>query len=202
MSSSVLKVTVKPWRRFYITYTPILIKFILRYVSDTSVAEDILHDGFIIIFSHLKSLKKPEKLEQWMKTIMKNLALAHTSQSDFHIALDDSIINNISDYSTQPYVEHEISYEELNKIIDSLPIGYKNVFRLAVLEHKSHIEIGKLLGISPNSSSSQLHRAKALLRRLITKRNMLIIGCALIPITITVLYIPSKKKTGHRLYSR
>ena len=178
----------------YITYTPILIKFILRYVSDTSVAEDILHDGFIIIFSHLKSLKKPEKLEQWMKTIMKNLALAHTSQSDFHIALDDSIINNISDYSTQPYVEHEISYEELNKIIDSLPIGYKNVFRLAVLEHKSHIEIGKLLGISPNSSSSQLHRAKALLRRLITKRNMLIIGFALIPITITVLYIPSKKR--------
>lgn len=178
----------------YVTYSPTLIKIILRYVSDISVAEDILHDGFIIIFSHLKSLKKPEKLEHWMKTIMKNLALAHVSQTDSHIALDDSIINNIPDNPAPADVEHEISYEELNRIIDSLPIGYKKVFRLAVLEHKSHIEIGNLLGISPNSSSSQLHRAKALLRRLITKRNMLAIGFALIPITITVLYTPSKKR--------
>lgn len=178
----------------YVTYSPMLIKIILRYVSDTSAAEDILHDGFIIIFSHLKSLKKPEKLEHWMKTIMKNLALAHVSQADSCIALEDSSINNISDCPNPADVQHEISYEELNSIIESLPIGYKKVFKLAVLEHKSHIEIGKLLGISPKSSSSQLHRAKALLRRIIAKRNMLAIGFALIPITITVLYTPSKKR--------
>lgn len=80
----------KAMETLYITYTPILIKFILRYVSDTSVAEDILHDGFIIIFSHLKSLKKPEKLEQWMKTIMKNLALAHTSQTSTSLLMTQS----------------------------------------------------------------------------------------------------------------
>lgn len=57
----------------------------------------------------------------------------------------------------------------LESLIKKLPEGYQKVFRLAVLENKSHKEIAKLLGIAPNSSSSQLFHAKLMMRRLIVE---------------------------------
>lgn len=65
--------------------------------------------------------------------------------------------------------EHELSWDELDQLINLLPKGYGKVFRLAVLDGLSHKEIGVLLGIAPHSSSSQLAHAKALLRRMIAK---------------------------------
>lgn len=61
----------------------------------------------------------------------------------------------------------ELSWEELDNIIDKLPEGYGTVFRLAVLDGLSHKEIAEQLGIAPHSSSSQLSRAKAMLRQFI-----------------------------------
>ena len=49
--------------------------------------------------------------------------------------------------------------------IDSLPEGYKKIFNLSVLDGLSHQEIGALLDIAPHSSSSQLARAKSMLRK-------------------------------------
>ncbi len=54
-------------------------------------------------------------------------------------------------------------------LIDRLPDGYRQVFRLSMLEKLSHKEIGLILGIAPHSSSSQLLRAKVLLRKYITE---------------------------------
>jgi RNA polymerase sigma-70 factor (ECF subfamily) len=54
-------------------------------------------------------------------------------------------------------------------LVDKLPDGYRTVFRLAVLEGKSHQEIAEMLGISPKSSASQLARAKEKLRVLIVE---------------------------------
>lgn len=50
-------------------------------------------------------------------------------------------------------------------MVEKLPEGYSKIFKLAVLEGLSHKEIGKLLNIAPHSSSSQLFRAKVLLKR-------------------------------------
>ena len=55
------------------------------------------------------------------------------------------------------------------KMIESLPEGYRKIFKLAVLEGLSHKEIGVLLNIAPHSSSSQLSRAKKLLRKLLSE---------------------------------
>ena len=77
-----------------------------------------------------------------------------------------AIADNAKDMAHE---EHVLTLEELNAIIDKLPDGYGKVFRLAVLDGFSHKEIGALLGIAPHSSSSQLTRAKAMLRRMIVQ---------------------------------
>jgi RNA polymerase sigma-70 factor (ECF subfamily) len=67
-----------------------------------------------------------------------------------------------------PDVTH-VPPEVINRIIASLPTGYRIVFNQFVFEHKSHKEIAQLLGIKEDSSASQLLRAKRLLAKMINQ---------------------------------
>lgn len=151
--------------RLYHAYSGRMLKLIERYVNEPSAAEDILHDGFLVIFSHISELRTPEKLEYWMGTIMKNLAIQYLSRIEVATVLED-----MDEPADSPDMNDILSYNELEVIINKLPEGYRKIFKLAVLENKSHKEIGKLLGIAPHSSSSQLARAKAMMRKLISER--------------------------------
>ena len=55
--------------------------------------------------------------------------------------------------------------EELLTLIDSLPNGYKEVFNLYIIEGMKHHEIAELLGISENTSKSQLMKARLALQK-------------------------------------
>lgn len=139
------------------------------YIHNDDVEQDVLHDGFLIAFASISSLKNGAKIEAWLTSIMKNLSLQYLKNESNHISVpmsDTAIADNVR--GTVDEVP-ELTWEELDKIIDKLPEGYGKVFRLAVLDGLSHKEIGALLGIAPHSSSSQLTHAKAMLRRMITQ---------------------------------
>jgi RNA polymerase sigma factor (sigma-70 family) len=147
--------------QLYTTYRRKMMKVIRQYVADYDMAQDVLHDGFLIILSQIQNLRNPETLEYWMASIMKNLSLHCLSQIQF-----DDILKE-PEYEDDEIEESDLSYEELLALIEQLPNGYRTVFRLAVLEGKSHQEIADMLGITPHSSASQLARAKEKLRQLI-----------------------------------
>lgn len=138
------------------------------YIHDNGLVQDILHDGFIVAFTSIRNLKDATKIKSWLTTIMKNLALQYLKEESTLLSIslsdDSAAINTEEDNS----IHSELTWEELNRIIDKLPEGYGKVFRLAVFDGLSHREIGELLGIAPHSSSSQLTHAKAMLRRMIT----------------------------------
>lgn len=50
-------------------YSEKMLKVCLRYIPDPTIAQDLLHDGFVIIFTSIHSLRNPEKLEYWMKRL-------------------------------------------------------------------------------------------------------------------------------------
>jgi len=58
-----------------------------------------------------------------------------------------------------------IPHPVLMAFIAELPVGYRTVFNLSVMEKMSHKEIADQLGINEKSSSSQLFRAKKLLAK-------------------------------------
>ena len=70
------------------------------------------------------------------------------------------------------YVEDHVEAEELMDIINMLPAGYRTVFNLYAIEGYSHREIGDMLGISENTSKSQLSRARKHLQDLLMKYEM------------------------------
>lgn len=152
----------------YTTYAPRLKKLCLRYVGDESVAEDVLHDGFIIIMSSIHQLKDTRKLDSWMVAIMRNLAIRHLGKSGKAIFVPIEEVEEIEELGSET-IEIVSEYKELLRLVETLPDGYKSVFKLSVFDGMSHKEIGKLLGINPHSSSSQLARAKEMLRTIVTE---------------------------------
>lgn len=153
----------------YQTYLVPMRQVVAYYVHDPEAVSDILHDGFLIAFVSIDSLKDAAKIRPWLTSIMKNLALQYLKDSSGHISVPFSELQ-LSDISGNDSSQGpELTWEELDTIISQLPEGYGKVFRLAVLDGMSHKEIGSLLGIAPHSSSSQLTHAKAMMRRMITK---------------------------------
>ena len=157
----------------YKTYSGKMMRICLRYVSDKQIAQDLLHDGFIIIFTSIETLRHPEKIESWMGMIMKNISLRYLKQ---HSTLNTISLLEVEEWE-EP-VDTQLSgsfpsYTTMINMIEKLPDGYRKVFKLAVLEGLSHKEIGSLLGIAPHSSSSQLFRAKEMLRKFIVEYSII-----------------------------
>ena len=163
--------------------------------EDKAVVDDLVQDAFILALVSLKDLKNTHRFSQWLTSITTNLVLKYQEQGkryDF-ISLSDveeEFSTVLEDDNTS---KQSIPYEEIMSAIDSLPEGYKKIFNMSVLDGLSHQEISELLDIAPHSSSSQLSRAKAMLRNILSPRAMLIIVLALIVIPV-YRYFTAKKK--------
>lgn len=163
--------------------------------EDKAVVDDLVQDAFILAFVSLKDLKNTHRFSQWLTSITTNLVLKYQEKGkryDF-ISLSDveeEFSTVLEDDNTS---KQSISYEEIMSAIDSLPEGYKKIFNMSVLDGLSHQEISELFDIAPHSSSSQLSRAKAMLRNILSPRAMLIIVLALIVIPV-YRYFTAKKK--------
>lgn len=171
----------------YETYSGKLYGVCLHYVNDRETAEDLLHDSFIVIFSSLDSLRDPSRLEQWMSSIVRNIAFQHLKKTR---RMPQTSIEEIPEPVMEDSSVHytEIPLDELLAAVDSLPEQYGNVFKLSVLEGLSHKEIGAILGIAPHSSSSNLARAKQMLRKVVSKNwGILLTFCLCIVATLFML---------------
>ena len=74
--------------------------------------------------------------------------------------------------SVDPVIFNNLGLEEIKKMVEELPLGYRTVFNLNVMEGYNHQEIGKPLGITESSSRSQLTRAKRLLKKKLESINI------------------------------
>ena len=135
-----------------------------RYVKSCEDAEEVLLDGYYKFFRNLSSFTYHHDggFYAWLKKIMINECLIFlrkkhsfiiaTEQEAQEIPLQEEALNNLS------------ASEILNLILD-LPIGYRTVFNLYVIEGMGHKEIAKQLGIAEGTSKSQLNKAKLLLQK-------------------------------------
>ncbi|MBR2776693.1 MAG: sigma-70 family RNA polymerase sigma factor [Prevotella sp.] len=132
-----------------------------RYVSDEDTVDDLLHDAFLLIFTKIGSLKDPAKAEAWMQKVVQNLALTYVKQAKQQAAISLDSLKETPTIAAHSPVE----YDEIMSLVEQLPQSYQKVFRLSVLEGMSHQDIARMLHIDPHTSSSDLFRAKMMLRR-------------------------------------
>lgn len=139
-----------------------------RYISDEEAINDVLHDAFVIIFTSFDKLRDDSKAESWMMSITRNVASKYKEHLNAlpTIPLDETTDKELFIIDDEEQDVRGIPLQEVIRLIDKLPAGYGQVFRLSVFEGMTHKEIAAALGIEPHSSSSQLARAKKMLRKM------------------------------------
>ena len=142
----------------------------LRYVSDRSLAEDILQDGFITLFTKLGSYKGDGSFEGWARRIFVTTALMALRKKDALKMSDE--LDAVRGMKADTYTQiQNLGYKELMQLIMSLPTGFRTVFNLYAVEGYSHEEIAEMLGITETTSRTQLSRARIWLQKKIEERD-------------------------------
>lgn len=149
----------------------------LSFVKNEAVADDLLHDAFLLIFSKIGELKDTSCTEAWMKTVMRRVALLYLRKQHQQVPLSAS--PELTAFAVENNAEPNLVLQDVLAAVDDLPEGYRRVFRMSVFEGMSHQEIANLLHIEPHSSSSQLFHAKSLLRRWLRPLALLLLAIAL-----------------------
>ena len=140
-----------------------LLAICARYARSVPDAEDILQEGFIKAFEHIKNFRYESKLETWLTRIMINTALNYHRKKLYlypMIDVDDVPLKEDEKISLAGF-----HLNELLKFVQSLPDGCRVVFNLFAIEGYSHKEISERLSISEGTSKSQYSRARQLLKQ-------------------------------------
>lgn len=158
-------------KELYEQYKGKMYALILRYIPDRDVAKDILHDGFIAVFTRLDRFewRQEGSLKAWISRVFVNEVLQHLRAKDIlRDTVDIATTEDTFSISEDIKVE-SIPSDILHHFISDLPTGYRTVFNLFALDGLSHKEIGTMLNISEHSSSSQFYRAKQIIARKIVE---------------------------------
>ena len=152
----------------YSEYSGWLTAKVSRYIPDEDDLKDVLQEGFIKIFTRISTFEYRGKgsLKAWLGKIMTNEALQFLRGKNGNIV---NTADSLPDYPDEDPDVDNLNAEELQQIIKRLPQGYRAVLDLYVVEGKSHKEIAAMLGIKPDTSASQLHKAKNALANMINE---------------------------------
>lgn len=156
----------KAQKAFYQALAPRMYGICLRFAKNTAEAEDILQEGFIRIFNHLKDFRGEGSLEGWVRRTIVNTAINfYKKRIKQGVSTElETVREKVED---KHVIIEKIAADELLTMIQKLPDGYRTVFNLNVIEGYSHKEIGVMLNISENTSKSQLSRARSALQKMI-----------------------------------
>lgn len=149
----------------YHLYSAKMFGVCLRYTSDAEIARDVLHDGFIKVFTSIRSFRNEGSFEGWVRRIMVNTALEHLRRSRNNFTVDIEQARGIESKGATTTPDYDI----MLKTVMELPQQYRTVFNLYAIEEYSHAEIAAMLGITESTSKSNYSRARAILRKKLEK---------------------------------
>jgi len=153
--------------QLYQKYSGQMYAICLRYSKMQQEAEDILQEGFVKVFHHIKNFRKESSLFYWVKRIMINTALNHQRNKLYMYPMVD--VTEIRYESNSHDLLAELQLDDLLSMIQALPTGCQTIFNLYAVEGYKHHEIAELLGITEGTSKSQYARAKQLLQEKLEK---------------------------------
>lgn len=157
------------FKRIYDTYVLDMLSVSYKILNSRQDAEDVFHEAFIKSIQKLDTLSEWKSYKSWLKRIVVNDSLQRIRKK--------IIWEDIKDYNIP--IEREdntwylgIPFEEINKAIEALPNGCRQVFTLYLLENYKHKEIAEFLNVSVSTSKSQYRYAIQLMKKTLTKNNL------------------------------
>ena len=161
------------FRLVFERYSRPVISFIFDMVNDRALAEELTQETFVRAYRAMRTMRAETKLSTWLFGIARNVAresLRARARTGNHVDLSDKSVVDLSDNTPAP-VEGLLS-KELNAIIhrslEALDEDKRLVFTLKVFHQCSYEEIAGITGFSLAKLKTDLHRARAEMRKRIS----------------------------------
>ena len=158
------------FRLIFDRYSRPVIGFIYDMVSDRELAEELTQETFVRAFRAIHRMKPETKLSTWLFGIARNVAresLRARSRANMQVTLEHESVIDVSDQKPVPV--DRLLTKELNKLIrralEALDDDKRLVFTLKVFHQCSYEEIAEITGFSLAKLKTDLHRARAEMRR-------------------------------------
>lgn len=155
-------------KRIYELFSSKMVFVCRRYANDMDQARDFMHDGFIKVFLNISKFRGDSSLETWITRIMINNSITSIKKEvrkGIKVNIDDVKLSESETFDFEFERKQPISARQVIEAMESLPIGYRTVLSLYILDGFTHKEIGDQLGISEGTSKSQLAKGKRLLAK-------------------------------------
>ena len=149
----------------YRKYFPKAMALMMYHVRDEEKAMDIINQGFLKVFQKIDTIKDPQALEAWIKTIMMRTRADYFRSNSKY--LQAVILEEPSHQQTENNTMNNLYFQDIIRLLDKLPPATAEVFRLYAVEGYKHREISEKLGISAGTSKWHLSAARQKLKELI-----------------------------------
>jgi len=154
-------------KKIYELHAPAMMSVCQRYVKCRETARDLLHDGFVKLFTKVHTYSGTGSFNGWMRRIFVTTVLEYLRRND---VLKNSVdIESCEEQTVELDIsiyEH-ISANELFESIANLPDIYRTVFNMHAIEGYTHIEIAEELEISDATSRTRYARAREMLQKIL-----------------------------------
>lgn len=150
-----------------------LTRYVRRIGGGTKEAvEDVVQNIFIKVYVNLKSFRRGQKFSSWLYGIAHNECIDYWRRNKKHnnISLDEntelaSVLATSEDIAEDLFKKEE--REQVRKILNRLPMKFKEVLVLRYLEDKDYQEISDILKKPVSTVGTLIHRAKVQLKKLV-----------------------------------
>ena len=148
----------------------------LRMTGNTAEAEDLTQDAFLQVFRKIGNFRGDSAFSTWLYRVTTNTVLMHFRKKGMNLV---SLEEPGDRENGAPKRDFGAPDERLHGSVDrialaramkELPSGYRTVFLMHEVRGYDHREIANLLRCSIGNSKSQLHRAKARMREIMSFR--------------------------------
>lgn len=152
-------------KALYERFSPKMFGVSKRYVKTVENAEEVIIEAFCKIFKKIDMYTGQGSFEGWIRRIIVNESLMFLRKK--YRFNEHADVTEIPVKAVHVTVEDQLAAQDILNLLEQLPVGYRTVFNLYVIEGFKHREIAEQLGISINTSKSQLILAKKRLRDLV-----------------------------------
>ncbi len=159
-------------------YAPDMLGICLRYTQHREEAKDVMHDGFVKVFTRIWSFREESSLKTWLSHIMVNTAIDHIKKHNRkynYVRLDDE--EHLLEVQEEDTLENtdipsQISSEGALHLMQQLPDKYRIALNLYAVDGFTHRQIAEQLGVKEGTSKSLVARARGMMIELLNGKNL------------------------------
>ncbi len=152
----------------YFKYFDKMYGMCLRHTMDKDIAMSVLNDGFLKIFKNIDKYRYKGSFEGWIRKVIYN-----TLRDYYRKKSNNQRYLEIFDNQGEESNLNNLEYDDILKMIDTLPLKSKTVFVMYAIEGYKHNDISRIMNIPIGTSKWHLSKAKEILKEMILKNDII-----------------------------